>query len=133
VTDRDFAEWDREIEVDFRREMRRQSEAARKRRMAMRHIGCPLEYFFKLARARNRTVASILVGMHLYRRHYLTNKKSTGLHKAVALSSTDLIDLGVSRWTAARALKSLEAAGLVVIQPAKRGRKARVMVSWPIE
>jgi hypothetical protein len=128
---RDLAEWDAEIEADFQRAVAG-AKAAGRRRQRNKFIGCPPEFFKRLARIPSRTSAPLVIGMVLYRRHYIVNRMTTGAPKPIGIPQAGLSELELSRWTVRRALKKLEAAALIEIHPTKPGQKTRITVLWPI-
>jgi hypothetical protein len=132
MTERDLDEWDAEIEAAFQRAVAGAKRTGRKRR-GKRFIGCPPEFFARLARIRTKSGAVIAVGMCLYRRHYIINRVVSGPPKPIGLPKADLLDLDISRGQAARALKKLAAAALIDVHPAGPGYKTLVTVLWPVE
>jgi hypothetical protein len=130
--DRDLDEWDAEIEAEFQRVVAGANQTGRKWRRK-RFIGCPPEFFVRLARIDTRSSSVIVVGMCLYRRHYIVNQTVTGPPKAVGLPKADLMELGISRGQTTRALEKLAAAALIEMHPSRPGRKTLVTVLWPVK
>ena len=129
---RDLDEWDAEIEAEFQRVVAGANQTGRKWRRA-RFIGCPPEFFARLARIKTRSASVVAVGMCLYRRHYIVNRTVIGPPKPIGLPKADLAEIGFTRGQTTRALEKLAAAALIDVHPSRPGRKTLVTVLWPVK
>ena len=105
---RDLAEWDAEIEADFRRTVAKARAAGRKRR-GQRHVGAPLAFLAEVCRL-TQGRAPLAVALLIYRRTCM--KRSL----TVTLPSAELAALEISPRLKQKALRRLEAAGLIRIR-----------------
>jgi hypothetical protein len=131
MTKRNLEEWDAEIEAEFQRVVADANRTGKKWRRN-RFIGCPPEFFARLARIKTRSASVVAVGMCLYRRHYIINRTVTGPPKAIGLPKADLAELGLTRGQVARALGKLAAAALIDVHPFRPGHKTLLTVLWPV-
>jgi hypothetical protein len=118
---RDLAEWDAEIEADFRRAVAASKAAGRSKRRH-RLIGCPVGFLADVCRLTEGR-AAVIVALCIYRRTYVCSSRT------VTLPAADLAELGISRWLKADVLHRLQAAGLVRVENSP-GRTAKVTLLW---
>jgi hypothetical protein len=124
TAERDFAEWDAEIEAEFQRVVRT-SKAAGKAKRGRRHVGFPLAFLVDVCRSIDGySAAPLVVAMLIYRRTIVC-KACT-----VTLPGKELADLRIDRAQKLRALTKLQKAGLVRIERDRLGRSARVTLLW---
>jgi hypothetical protein len=118
----DLAEWDREIEVNFRREVAATRAAGkRKNKKVEAFVKVPL-WWIRAATEATHTKRA-LVAVELLRASFVARGTT------FALPSGRLKRFGVSRPTWWRALQDLKRAGLITVE--LRGRKAP-LISFPV-
>jgi hypothetical protein len=123
TAERDLAEWDREIEVNFRREVAATRAAGKHRRKKGEpFVKVPLWWLRAATEATHTKKA--LVAIELLRASWVARGSTT-----FALPSGRLKRFGVSRPTWWRALQDLQRAGLITIE--LRGREAP-LISFPV-
>ena len=120
-TERDFAEWDAEIEADFQRVVRT-SKAAGARKRGRRHIGCPWAFLVDVCRLTDGRTA-LVVAMCIYRRTQVCRSLT------VTLPTAELVEIGIGRPRKHEALAKLQAAKLIKVERAA-GRTAKVTLTW---
>ncbi len=122
ATERDFAEWDAEIEAEFQRVVGATTVAARKKR-GRRLIGFPLAFLADVCRLTEGR-ATLVVAELIYRRTYVCNSRT------VTLSGTELTEMGITRPQKYKALARLEAARILRIEKGGAGRTVKVTLLW---
>ena len=119
--ERDTAEWDAEIEAEFRRTVR-QTKAAGQHKRKCRYIGAPVGFVSDVCRL-TRGRAAAMVALCVYRRTKVCNSQT------VTLPTAELAELGVDLSHKRRALIELQQAGLIEVEQS-RGRTAQVTLAW---
>ena len=114
---------DAKTEAEFRR-LQEATKLPRKRKRARQHIGCPWE-FLVTVRQHIQGSAALLVALCVYRQ--MAREKRYG---ALTLPGPDLVELGVNRSLKQRALRDLEAAGIVRLVDKGPGQKIEVTLLW---
>jgi hypothetical protein len=122
MTDRDLAEWDAEIEADFRRTVAA-TRAAGKRKRRRKMMGAPLGFWADVCRLTEGRTA-LVVAMCIHRRTHVCRSLT------VTLPIEELAELGINRRDKNKALALLEAAGLIRIEKAAPGCSAKVTLTW---
>jgi hypothetical protein len=89
-----------------------------------RHIGCPWEFFQAVVRATKGQVALVLAQV-IYRRCQVCKSRT------ITLPPDELGALGITRRTGHRALRQLQAVGLIRRHPIAPGRKVVITLLWP--
>jgi hypothetical protein len=89
-----------------------------------RYIGCPWEFFRTAVRTTNGKAALVLALM-IYRRGKVRKSQT------VTLPPGELTALGITRKTSHKALRQLQAAGLVQLHPTAPGHKTIITLLWP--
>jgi hypothetical protein len=118
MVERDLAEWDREIEADFRRAVAA-TRAAGKRKKAEPFAIVPLDWATKAAKAGKSPATIICI-----RLLYLSWKTKS---RTVILSNRD----GINRGSKDRVLRNLERAKLIQVDR-RSGRSPRVTILHPL-
>jgi hypothetical protein len=116
------AEWDAEIEADFRRTVAA-TRAAGKRKRGARLVAFPWAYLVDVCR-RTEGRTALIVAMYIYRRTYVCRSRT------VTLPAGELAELGINRRNKNKALAMLEAAGLIRIKKAAPGCSVKVTLTW---
>ena len=88
------------------------------------HIGCPWEFFQAAVRATKGQVALVLAQV-IYRRCHVCKSRT------ITLPPDELAALGITRRTGHRALRQLQAVGLIRLHPIAPGHKAVITLLWP--
>jgi hypothetical protein len=94
------------------------------KRRGTRYIGCPLEFFQAAVRTTKGQVALVLAQV-IYRRCQVCKSRT------ITLPPDELAALGISRRTGHRALRQLQAIGLIRLHPIASGHKTRITLLWP--
>ena len=122
LPDRDPAEWDAEIEAEYRR-FAEGWKASGRRKRAGRHVGVPWAYLTDVCKPTEGR-AALVVAIYIYRRTCVCNSLT------VTLPSDELAELKITRRRKSEVLAQLRQVGLLRVEnPA--GRTARVTLTWP--
>jgi len=100
-----------------------QGERHRQRRHP-HHIGCSWEFFQAAVRATKGQTALVLA-LVIYRRCHVCKSRT------ITLPPGELVALGITRRTGHRALRQLQAVGLIRLHPIAPGHKAVITLLWP--
>lgn len=122
MTEAELAAWDAEIDADFQRHMEAVRLAGRRKRGGW-HIGGPWE-FWVAVRSQTLNGAALTVAMYVYRQTVVRRRRT------VKLVSSELIELKVDRSGRHKALRILEAAGLVRLHSPSARRAPEVELLW---
>jgi hypothetical protein len=122
MMERDLADWDAEIEAEFRRVIAG-TKAAGKAKRGRRLVAFPWAYLRDVYRSVDGR-AAVVVAMVIYRRTHVCKNQT------VTLPGSELAELGISRKLKQRALARLKAAGLILVEKNAPGRAARVTLLW---
>jgi hypothetical protein len=119
----ELAAWDAEIEADFQRIVRATRRSSSRQELRGKHIGCPLQFFIDVCqRTKGRT--ALVVAIYLYR------QKVVNRSAIVSFGDAGLAELGISRKYKCKALRDLEAAGIVQLHLLGPGKKLGVELLW---
>jgi hypothetical protein len=121
MSNRDLAEWDREIEADFQRVVAAGKQVGRDRR-GRRHVGFPWMFFVDACRL-TKDHTTLIVALYVYRRTRVCNSQT------VTLPNNELAELSIDRSRKCKALAKLEAVGLIQTEKAV-GRSTRATLTW---
>jgi hypothetical protein len=122
VGDRSEAEWDAEIEADFRRTVAA-TKAAGRRKRGGRMVGAPVAFLAEVCR-RTKGRAPLAVALLIYRRTVVCGSRT------VTVPGAELVELGITRQQKYRGLARLEAAGIIRVEKGETGRAVRVALLW---
>jgi hypothetical protein len=120
MSERNLAEWDREIEADFQKTVAGWKRQGRRHR----HIGCPFELFTTAVKRTKGHQTALALALYIYRRQQICKDNT------VTLVSAELAEMGIDRWSGRKALNKLQAIGLVRLCQAKPGQKRKVTLLW---
>jgi hypothetical protein len=120
--ERDLADWDAEIEAEFRRTVTA-SKATGKARRGRRHMGAPWAFWTAL-RAAKLPWSAVALAVYIYRRTKVTRNDT------VTLPTAELTELGLDRSMKRKAMVRLAAARLIRIDRDTPGRATRVTLLW---
>jgi hypothetical protein len=122
ATERDLAEWDAEIEAEFRRTVAATKTAGRRRRR-QRLVGFPFAFLADVCRLTEGRATLVMAAL-IYRRTRVCNSST------VTLPGAELTELGIDRSQKRKALAKLEAAGVLRIEKGGAGRTVKVTLLW---
>lgn len=122
TSNRDLAEWDAEIEADFRRAVAA-TRAAGKRKRSERHIGAPWALIVALREA-NIPWAAVVMALYIHRRACVTRQRT------VTLNGSELDEIKFDRKLRSRSLQHLAAAGFIRVRNPGAGKSLQVAPSW---
>jgi hypothetical protein len=120
---RSEAEWDAEIEADFQRTVAQEGAGGRRKR-GLRLVAFPWGFLVDVCRLTEGR-AAVIVAEYIYRRTHVCRSRT------VTLPGAELAELGINLRLKLRALRSLEAAGLIWIEKVGPGRATSVTLQWP--
>jgi hypothetical protein len=116
------AEWDAEIEADFRRTVAA-TRAAGKRKRGERLVAFPWAFLVDVSRL-TEGKAAVLVAAYIYRRVHVCNSRT------VTLPGNELAELGIDRRRKSEALAKLAKPKLIKIEKTKAGQSTKVTLKW---
>jgi hypothetical protein len=121
MAERDLAEWDRQIEEDFQREVAKMKAAGRAKRDP-RLVGAPMAFVADVCQ-QTEGRATLVVALLIYRRTKVCKSQT------VTLPGEELAAVGIDRKEKSRAMARLGAAGFVRLEKVG-GRSTRVALLW---
>src|SRR5262245_57628839 len=120
--ERDLAEWDAEIEADFRRAVAATRKTGRSK-CRQRLVAFPWGFMTDVCRLTEGR-AALAVAEFIYRRTHVCGSRT------VTLPAAELAELGISRWLKADALDRLQTAGLIRLEESSPGQTAKITLLW---
>jgi hypothetical protein len=121
MTPAELAEWDAEIEAEYRRVVLATKRASA-RKQAERYVRCPMEFLVDVCRL-TRGRAALMTALCVYRRSMFRSG-------ATPSPGVELAQLGVGPTEKLRALHSLASVGIIQLHPAGPGQATKVTLSW---